>query len=112
MGRVRMECGCTIIVDEDDEFVNWDEECDTHSSHLCMDCEKHQVEFNEYYMVHDWIWNSVIINNEIYGLLCIGCLEARLGRELRPEDFTDFPVNSRENAKRHSWRQQLRMGYL
>jgi hypothetical protein len=25
--------------------------------------------------------------------LCLPCLERRLGRALRPEDFTDLPVN-------------------
>ena len=27
------------------------------------------------------------------GYLCIGCLEARLGRRLTPADFPEFPVN-------------------
>jgi len=27
------------------------------------------------------------------GLLCIGCLERRLGRRLTPADFTDAPAN-------------------
>lgn len=26
-------------------------------------------------------------------MLCIGCLEARLGRLLQPDDFTDAPIN-------------------
>lgn len=112
MDRGFMQCGCTIIVDDDDDFVDWDEYCDMHSSHMCMDCEKHETEFNEYYMVHSHIWESITVNNEVYGLLCIGCLEDRLGRELRPNDFTGYPVNSRKNAQRRSWRQRMRMGYL
>jgi hypothetical protein len=28
-----------------------------------------------------------------YNILCIGCLEARLGRTLTPRDFTDAPLN-------------------
>jgi hypothetical protein len=106
-----MECGCTILVDEDDEFIDYDEICDMHASEQCMDCEKHQREFDEYYMVHAEIWYSVVIGLEEYGLLCIGCLEDRLGRELTPKDFTSFSVNSKENARRYSWRQKRRMGY-
>jgi hypothetical protein len=100
-----MMCGC--VRHEDDEW----EMCDAHYSHCCMDCEKHISEFNEYYMVHEWIWNSVVINDEVYRYLCIGCLESRLGRQLRPDDFTGYPVNSPEWAKNRSWRQKMRMGY-
>jgi hypothetical protein len=43
----------------------------------------------EYYMVRNDIW-------EQYGcepLLCIGCLEARMGRGLMWYDFIDAPIN-------------------
>lgn len=103
-----MQCGCRYDV-EHDEYI---EICSRHESDLCMDCEKHQREFDEYYMVHDNIWESAVIGDELFGLLCIGCLEDRLGRQLNPRDFTSFPVNSKENAKKHSWRQQWRMGYF
>ena len=56
----------------------------------CMDCKISTR--SEYYMVHEWLWKRV--NPNISGLLCIGCLENRLGRELTKTDFTDAPINS------------------
>ena len=53
----------------------------------CLDCS--MMTENEYYMVHDEIWHSVAGE----GMLCIGCLENRLGRRLSKDDFTDAPVN-------------------
>ena len=103
-----MYCGCRYDT-ETDEYI---EVCARHESETCMDCEKHQKEFNEYYMVKDEIWMSCVVGDEEFGLLCIGCLEDRLGRELRPSDFTPFPVNSYTESKKHSWRQQWRMGFF
>ena len=104
-----MLCGCVMY--RNNKGDDW-HLCDAHASDCCMDCEKHVSEFNEYYMVKSDIWYSVVINDEEYRYLCIGCLESRLGRELRPEDFTDYPVNSYEWSRDRSWRQKLRMGYL
>ena len=56
----------------------------------CMDCKIST--WTEHYMVHDWLWKKVSPN--VLGLLCIGCLECRLGRELTKADFTDAPINS------------------
>ena len=42
-------------------------------------------------MVHDEIWKTV--RPEGSGMLCIGCVEDRLGRQLTASDFTDAPVN-------------------
>lgn len=44
----------------------------------------------EYYMVEDDVWATAGMPA---GFLCIGCLEARLGRELRPVDFLDCLLN-------------------
>ena len=35
-------------------------------------------------MVHDTIWSRAGMKD---GFLCIGCLEARIGRKLEPSDF-------------------------
>jgi hypothetical protein len=40
-------------------------------------------------MVTDQVWSSVADR----GMLCIGCLEQRLGRMLHARDFTDAPIN-------------------
>ena len=42
-------------------------------------------------MVQDEIWRTAVASGP--GMLCIGCLEARLGRTLVKGDFTDVPVN-------------------
>lgn len=41
----------------------------------------------EYYMVHDGLWPNDAV------MLCVGCLEDRLGRKLTYRDFTNAPVN-------------------
>jgi hypothetical protein len=46
----------------------------------------------EFYFVHTSIWLSVM--DGIQGMLCIGCLEVRLGRRLVASDFTDASINS------------------
>lgn len=45
------------------------------------------------------------------GYLCLGCLEARIGRRLVPSDFSDCPVND-PAATRCSERHLDRMGKL
>lgn len=68
----------------------------------CLDCRK-QTTFNErvvgdeYYMVHDELWLRA--NPKGKGKLCIGCLEERLGRRLKPNDFTDCLLNGDMHGK-------------
>lgn len=57
--------------------------------HVCMDCGCGTR--SEYYHVHDRVW--VQANPAIDGMLCIGCLESRLGRQVTREDFSDAPIN-------------------
>jgi len=62
---------------------------------LCVDCSTHTG--LEHFYVHLSIWNSVMDSE--CGMLCVGCLEARLGRLLRPDDFTGAHINDpRKNA--------------
>ena len=58
----------------------------------CLDCNACTNCNGEYYMVHDEVWK--LANPADRGMLCIGCLEQRLGRLLTKDDFTDAPVNS------------------
>ena len=58
---------------------------------ICMDYGINTHDINEYYMVQNKIWDKV--NPQIEGMLCIGCLEDRMGRKLKPKDFTKCPVN-------------------
>jgi hypothetical protein len=50
-------------------------------------------EKSEVYMVRDAIWKKAGIE-EMGGCVCIACLEKRIGRRLKPKDFTDHPFNS------------------
>ena len=69
----------------------------------CLDCGN-RTAFNrkgwEYYMVHNVLWAKT--NPLIDGMLCIGCLESRIGRILTSDDFTNAPLNqpSRRNSTR------------
>lgn len=67
----------------------------------CIDCGVDTNRTNEYYMVHDHIWTAAFKDGtptdhsgKPTGMLCVGCLESRLGRELGPDDFTDYPINT------------------
>jgi hypothetical protein len=78
----------------------------------CIDCGRRTniaktVGGRESYMVHDSVWFAAGMpkrepNKTSADFLCIGCLEARLGRKLMPSDFTGAPINrpDRLNSQR------------
>lgn len=57
----------------------------------CVDCGKSTFQ-TEYYMVHNHLWAAAGMERD-NGMLCILCLESRLGRMLVEADFTSAPVN-------------------
>jgi hypothetical protein len=57
----------------------------------CIDCNLNTLLIGEYYMVQKYIWESSKADK---AMLCITCLENRIGRILTPEDFPDLPVNT------------------
>jgi hypothetical protein len=58
----------------------------------CVDCNANTAAIGEYYMVWPDVWaKSGLASDD--GMLCIGCLEQRLGRRLAMHDFTAAPVN-------------------
>lgn len=66
----------------------------------CFDCGVNTVPERrpqEYYIVHDEIWLAAAMTKQSQrpsgDFLCIGCLEARLGRTLTRRDFPDCPAN-------------------
>lgn len=59
---------------------------------LCMDCQMDTNQAQQYYMLKMSVWYR--INQEIDGMLCIECVEKRLGRKLVASDFTNAPVNA------------------
>jgi hypothetical protein len=70
-------------------------------SPFCSDCGVGTITLGEWYMVKDEIWEQAWAGRrkswygEVDGreILCIGCLEERIGRTLVTCDFTDAPVN-------------------
>lgn len=57
----------------------------------CQDCSMHTA-ITDYYMVNDGLWKWAHPN--FAGMLCIACLERRIGRALHPADFTTAPINA------------------
>jgi hypothetical protein len=72
-----------------------------------MDCGVNTSEANEYYMLHNHIWNA--ISKTKGGMLCIGCAEKRLGRRLTAADFSVCELNRSPSTQR-SARLLNRMG--
>jgi hypothetical protein len=58
----------------------------------CVDCGADTLRLGEYYMVWRDVWAAAGPDCDD-GMLCIGCLEARLGRRLSTLDFTDASIN-------------------
>lgn len=58
---------------------------------LCIDCQRDTHKIGEYYMVQNRVWKKA--NPEEKGMLCIGCLERRLGHKLHFLDFLWCPLN-------------------
>jgi hypothetical protein len=61
----------------------------------CHDCGTDTLSLEpgvetEFYMVHKHVWKAA---RGPRGYLCIGCIEARLGRQLHRGDFTTAPLN-------------------
>jgi hypothetical protein len=77
---------------------------------LCHDCGTDTLCW-EYYMVWDETWDRVGVDARD-GILCIECLERRLGRMLCAEDFTDAPINglpyARDDSPRLAARRRAR----
>lgn len=72
----------------------------------CVDCDANTS--YEHYFVKNEIWCGLAKMTEV-GMLCIGCLELRIGRILKPEDFTDAHIN---NPKTHPMTERLRSRVL
>lgn len=70
----------------------------------CADCAICGVDTqatHEYYMVTDELWKQHGVR---HGMLCIGCLEQRMGRQLAKKDFATIRMN---NPKRERVSERL-----
>jgi hypothetical protein len=68
------------------------------SQPYCADCGVNTSRIGEWYMVTDAVWEQAWpgtprIGTDYLHILCIGCLEQRLGRPLTAGDFTPVAVN-------------------
>ena len=70
---------------QEHECIDSDPEIDTRF--CCVDCGKDTSNSDEYYSVSDEVWDASGIAPH-GGMLCLACLERRIGRLLVPEDFT------------------------
>lgn len=66
-------------------------------SPLCQVCGEDTEALAEYYMVKFELWKASVPFEMQGGMLCVGCLEGLLGRELVREDFLEAPVNYSAN---------------
>lgn len=70
-------------------------------SMLCRGCGVDTDEIDEYYMVQLDLWKIFVPKEHQRQVLCIGCLEGYLGRQLISEDFIEAPVNyTRDKSER------------
>ena len=68
----------------------------SHEGFFCISCGMDT--WDEYYMLHLRIWKKV--NPKIKGMLCIKCVESRLGRKLSKKDFRKVLLNTDKDTKR------------
>jgi hypothetical protein len=57
----------------------------------CLDCGRDTLALGDYYMLRDPVWLEANPDDE--GMLCLWCVQVRLGRLLRQGDFSLAPVN-------------------
>ena len=71
--------------------------CSDYRTFMCWDCAACTLCTDEYYMIDDELWkDATIFSTDVCGtdvMLCIGCLESRIGGKLTAEDFPDLPIN-------------------
>jgi hypothetical protein len=62
---------------------------------FCMDCGIDTGKIGEFYMVAKEAWEAAVPDSfDRTGMLCIGCIERRLKRTLRSDDFIDCRINT------------------
>jgi hypothetical protein len=81
----------------------------------CADCGAGAITIAEWYMVKTKVWDQAWAGRRKswfkhapgQEILCIGCLEARIGRTLTADDFTDAPVNNPDETMSERLRDRL-----
>ncbi len=82
----------------------------------CADWGVGTITLGEMYMVKDEVWRQAWAgrrkscwHDQVPGtdILCIGCLEQRIGRRLVSGDFTDAPINDPDDDKSERLRNRI-----
>jgi hypothetical protein len=73
-----------------------------------MDCGVDTDSIDENYMVHDDLWRAAVPSEA--GMLCVGCLERRLRRQLQRDDFRLYALSALDEGMPVSERLRDRMG--
>lgn len=72
---------------------------------MCQDCGHDTYMMGELYMLQFYLWEKAT-ETRYAQMLCIGCVEERLGRRLERSDFINCPLNF---ELRYTKRQSLRL---
>jgi len=83
----------------------------------CADCGLGTITLGEWYDAKRGVWDSAwagrrkAYHGKLPGqeILCIGCLERRIGRVLARDDFTDAPINDLGDCSHKSERLRDRL---
>jgi hypothetical protein len=72
----------------------------------CADCGVNTCWLGESYTVHNDVWNQAWVGDAPQTrterrFLCVGCLEARIGRRLAADDFRPVLINDLDDPQ---WR--------
>jgi len=73
---------------------------------MCQDCGHDTYMMGELYMLQFYLWDDMLERTGWAHMLCIGCVEERLGRRLERSDFINCPLNF---ELRYTKRQSLRL---
>jgi hypothetical protein len=58
------------------------------SNWLCLDCGKSTLGSKaDYYMLRNQLWRQLVPRDQRHRMLCLACVEIRLGRPLVPDDY-------------------------
>jgi hypothetical protein len=65
----------------------------------CLDCSKDTDITEGFFMLRDDLWRRLVRRPYRGGMLCLDCVQRRLGRELHHGDFANVPVNQQQAGK-------------
>jgi hypothetical protein len=58
---------------------------------LCMECHKNTKNKIDYYMLNTFLWRSIA--KDIKGMLCVSCVENKIGHTITKSDLLNCPLN-------------------